>query len=69
MTEEIVSGAEIARRLGVSRERVRQWASDPRYHFPAARGRIGPAKAWVWDEVRRWATEHGYPKPRELAET
>ncbi len=31
---EVVSGAEVGRRLGVSRERVRQWANDPRYGFP-----------------------------------
>ncbi|MBA2496363.1 MAG: HTH domain-containing protein, partial [Acidimicrobiia bacterium] len=29
MTEDLVSGAEIGRRLGVSREAVRKWAKAP----------------------------------------
>lgn len=53
--EEIVTGAEIGRRLGVSRERVRQWASDPKYGFPVGLGRIGGSKLWTWAEVKRWA--------------
>ncbi len=32
---ELVTGAEIGRRLGVSRERVRQWAANERLGFPA----------------------------------
>jgi hypothetical protein len=55
---ELVSGAEVARRLGVSRERVRQWAANPRYSFPPSTGRSGPAKLWRWPEVERWAAEH-----------
>lgn len=57
MSDELVTGAEIARRLGVSRERVRQWASDSRYGFPADLGRFGSAKVWRWADVARWNEE------------
>lgn len=57
-TEE-VTGAEIARRLGVTRERVRQWAQGKQYGFPPALRRVGSAKVWRWGDVRRWAVEHG----------
>jgi hypothetical protein len=50
MDREIGTGAEIARRLGDSRERERQWASDPRYGFPQCLGRIGRVKVWLWPE-------------------
>ena len=38
---ELVSGAEIARRLNVSRECVRQWAASPKLGFPAPVARVG----------------------------
>ena len=50
---EIVSGAEIGRRLGVTREAVRQWRQRP--GFPEPVGRVGQAVAWDWEVVRRWA--------------
>jgi predicted DNA-binding transcriptional regulator AlpA len=52
---EIVSGAEIGRRLGVSREAVRLWRQRP--GFPEPVGKVGRAIAWNWEEVRRWAEE------------
>ena len=52
---ELVTGAEIARRLGVTRTRVHQWASDPRYGFPPSLGRYGSAKLWRWSDVAAWA--------------
>jgi hypothetical protein len=62
--EDLVSGAEVGRRLGVSRERVRQWASNPRYGFPASLGSIGRAKVWRWTEVADWAaTRPGNDRP------
>lgn len=57
MSDELVTGAEIARRLGVSRERVRQWASDAKYGFPETIGRFGSAKLWRWGDVARWTEE------------
>jgi len=60
--DELVTGAEIPRRLGVSRERVRQWASNGKFVFPVSLGRFGSAKLWRWDEVERWVeTYRGTP--------
>jgi hypothetical protein len=61
--QDFVSGAEIGRRLGVSRERVRQWASNPKYGFPPTLGRIGGAKIWRWEAVARWAEARGSRNP------
>ena len=52
---EIVSGAEIGRRLGVTREAVRQWRRRP--GFPEPVGKVGQAIAWDWEDVRRWADQ------------
>jgi len=52
---ELVSGAEIARRLGVSRERVRQWAANPNLRFPASVGRVGQSVVWEWPPVAAWS--------------
>lgn len=60
---ELVSGAEIGRRLGVSRERVRQWAANPNLGFPEAVGRVGRAVVWEWPPVARWATKRGMTSP------
>jgi predicted DNA-binding transcriptional regulator AlpA len=62
--DELVTGAEIARRLGVSRERVRQLAEET--GFPPALGRLGASKVWRWADVRAWAKETGrkIEKPR-----
>lgn len=51
--ENLVTGAEIGRRLGMSRERVRQLAG--REDFPRPLGRVGQAKVWRWSEVEAWA--------------
>ena len=50
--QDLVTGAEIARRLGLSRERVRQLAERP--DFPAPLGRLGQANVWGWDGVDEW---------------
>src|SRR5436309_3971175 len=57
---DLVSGAEIGRRLGVSRERVRQWASDPKHDFPESLGRVGGAKLWRWSDVLEWYDGDGH---------
>jgi hypothetical protein len=54
---DLVSGADIGRRLGLSRERVRQLAG--RESFPEPLGRLGRAKVWRWEEVERWAVSCG----------
>lgn len=57
--DEHVTGAEIGRRLGVSRERVRRWAHHPRLRFPASLGRIGVARVSRWRDVEAWMQRRG----------
>lgn len=57
-SEELVTGAEIGRRLGVTRECVSQWATTERYGFPAAVARIGASKVWRWGDVQAWFEEY-----------
>jgi len=52
---ELVSGAEIGRRLNVSREGVRQWAANPKFGFPAPVAKGGHSILWEWPPVARWA--------------
>ncbi len=66
MMDELVTGAEIGRRLGVSRERVRQWAAAEGLGFPHDLGRFGSVRLWRWDEVERWARERA-PQRRRAA--
>jgi prophage regulatory protein len=55
--QDLVTGGEIARRLGVSRERVRQLAQRP--DFPAPLGRLGQANIWGWLAVDEWRRANG----------
>lgn len=55
--DELVTGAEAARRLGISRERLRQLAE--RDDFPTALGRAGVAVLWRWADVEAWARKSG----------
>ena len=55
MTAELVSGAEIGRRLGVSREAVRLWRAKP--GFPEPLGRVGQALVWDWANIQVWVDE------------
>lgn len=51
----LVTGAEIGRRLGVTRERVRQWSANDRLRFPDPIGRVGQSVVWEWELVAAWA--------------
>jgi predicted DNA-binding transcriptional regulator AlpA len=51
--DELVTGAEVARRFGFSRERLRQLLEGP--DFPRPIGRVGQAMVWRWDDLDRWA--------------
>src|SRR5438445_186867 len=62
--DDLVTGAEIARRLGVSRARAHQLAARP--DFPAALGRIGQAKVWRWPDIRQWLPAVGRPPVVEI---
>lgn len=59
---EIVSAAEVARRIGVSRERVRQLAEEPG-RFPTEAGNIRGSRAWRWGDVSDWLAAGGRRRP------
>ena len=48
---------EIARRLGISAERVRQLALKP--DFPRPVGQVGHAVAWHQTDIVEWARRKG----------
>lgn len=50
--EDLVTGAEIGRRLGLSTQRVHQLAA--RDDFPAPLGRVGNYVVWRWADVATW---------------
>lgn len=55
--DELVTGSEAARRLGISRERVRQLAE--RADFPKPLGRVGNAIVWRWADLAAWNGARG----------
>lgn len=59
--ENLVTGVDVARRLGLSRERVRQLAE--RNDFPDPIGKFGPAIVWRWTEIEKWAHATGRTIP------
>jgi len=54
---ELVIAVDIARRLGISSQRVNVLASGP--GFPKPLGRLGRSAVWRWSAVERWARETG----------
>ena len=54
---ELVSTAEIARLLGLTRQRVQQLAKTPGFPPPAARLNMGAV--WHTADIRCWATATG----------
>lgn len=62
MQNGLLTRLEIADKLGISRERVRQLTLHP--EFPRPSGRVGRAVAWQHDEIAEWARRKG----RRLAE-
>jgi hypothetical protein len=65
--ERFVTDAQVARRLGVTRERVGGLAS--RADFPPSGGRIEPAPLWRWREVQAWARRTGAAETAQFAAT
>ncbi|MFL5962196.1 MAG: helix-turn-helix transcriptional regulator [Gaiellaceae bacterium] len=61
---ELITGAEIARGLGVTRERGRQLAERP--DFPKPLGRLGTAHIWAWKDVEEWWLANERPPPVEI---
>jgi len=54
---ELVIGTDIAKRLGISAQRVNVLASGP--GFPKSLGKLGRSEVWRWSSVERWARETG----------
>ena len=54
---ELVIAVEIAKRLGMSPQRVNVLASGP--GFPKPLGKLGRSSVWRWSSVERWARETG----------
>ncbi len=54
---ELVIGTDIAKRLGISAQRVYVLASSP--GFPKPLGTLGRSAVWRWASVERWARETG----------
>ncbi len=54
---ELVIATDIAKRLGMSSQRVNVLASGP--GFPKPLGKLGRSSVWRWSSVERWARETG----------
>ena len=62
--EDLVTGAEIGRRLRLSTQRVHQLAE--REDFPRPLGRVGNSLVWRWADVSAWdaRTERATGRPK-----
>jgi hypothetical protein len=76
LDEDLVSISDIAERIGVTREAVRNWANGTRKAgFPLPRGIVGDAiKVWAWSDVDAWAQanlmlgkDERYPSAHDVA--
>ena len=56
-TADLVIAVDIAKRLGISPQRVNVLASGP--GFPKPLGKLGRSSVWRWSSVERWARETG----------
>jgi predicted DNA-binding transcriptional regulator AlpA len=54
---ELVIAVDIARRLGISPQRVNVLTSGP--GFPKPLGNLGRSSVWRWSSIERWARETG----------
>jgi predicted DNA-binding transcriptional regulator AlpA len=54
---ELVIAVDIAKRLGLSSQRVNVLASGP--GFPKPLGKLGRSAVWRWKSVECWARETG----------
>lgn len=60
LDEDLVGLTDIANRIGVTSEAVRNWATgNRRAHFPLPRGIVGAGiKVWKWAEVSVWLRDN-----------
>lgn len=61
---ELVTAADIGRRLGVSGQRVHQLTQQKR--FPEPVGRVATSAVWRWSDIERWSRQRA--KERWIAE-
>jgi hypothetical protein len=54
---DLVIAADVARRLGISPQRVNVLTSGP--GFPSPIGKLGRSYVWRWSSVERWARDTG----------
>jgi len=54
---ELVVQLDIAKRLGITKQRVAQLAA--RDDFPTPIGVLGRSTVWRWSDIERWARETG----------
>ena len=54
----------VASHLGVSRQRVQAMYRESRLSFPTPTVQQTTRLTWEPDAIKRWAADHGYPKPR-----
>lgn len=59
LDEDLVAIPDVASRIGVTREAVRNWANGTRHaNFPAPRGIVGDGiKVWAWADINLWLRE------------
>jgi predicted DNA-binding transcriptional regulator AlpA len=60
LDEDLVAISDVASRVGVTREAVRNWANGARHaNFPLPRGIVGDRiKVWAWSDVNAWLREN-----------
>jgi predicted DNA-binding transcriptional regulator AlpA len=64
--DQLVSMVDIARLLGVTKQRVTQITEDPSLGFPAPAERRGKRRLWRRSEVETWAVEWQAARPWRL---
>lgn len=57
--EHLVGATEAAKRLGVGRQTVTQWARRHKDHFPAPVVVIERTMVWEWAAIEEWARATG----------
>jgi predicted DNA-binding transcriptional regulator AlpA len=65
-TVDVVGQKEVADRLGVERQTVRQWAA--RGLLPPREFTVSGGPAWRWSTIQKWSEKTGHPKRNETEE-
>lgn len=58
---DLVTGADVARRLEITRQRVHQMREQD--GFPTPLGKVGSSIVWRWADVEKWAIKTGRLDP------